>query len=1362
MSAPAIKHLDPVIGVDVHIIQPPGPVPPVPIPHPYVGIVFDPADYIPIIGSTISIHGMPRAIAGTAGKAVPSHIPIGGTFIKPPGNEDEDFMGSSTVQFDGDAATYGGLPALSCHDVGMIAPPRLNPKKKTKMKSLVLPTSVVTPIPAGPPVIIGGPPIISLMGMAMKFGMAGLGKALKRVAGSKLARKGMDAFKKARQKAFRNMKPGFLKCKVLRAEPVDVVTGEVVVDQQDYALPGRMPLEWNRHYGSRGTRRGVCGYGWETPADARLSFEADGTVVFHDGSGAPSYFPGLPTEGPVAEPVDGGVLSHAGDVYSVRLKAGLTYHFPIPPPGAAETLVAHVCDACDNRLTYLRDANGLSAIVDNAGRTIEVCSQAGLIREMRLRHAGEATTHPLIRYEYGEAGDLVAAVDALDHPYRFRYHNHRLIQHTSRTGLSFYYAFEAYTSGGRCVHTWGDGGLYDYRFAYFEDDKRTEITDSLGHRWAVEYDDRLLITTETDPLGGETVFQYDAAGRTTAVIDPDGNTTDYAYDERGNLTKLTRPDGKSIVTAFEGNDKPISIVDPNGGAWQQGWDARGLLVKQTTPLGAESAYAYDAHGQLLTHTGPRGAETALAYDDSGNVARIVDALGHVTRFDYDPLGNVTARIDALGHRTRYSFDSKGRLIEAVLPSGASILCGYDADDNLIRYQDENGAVTRLDYCGLGEIARRRQPDGHSVEYHYDTEEQLVAVTNQRGERYELRRDPLGRIVEEVDYWGQARRYAYRPSGHLERSVDPLGRVIDYEVDPLGRILKKILPHPDDPAARLAETFGYDANGNLVACENAAVRVERAFDAEGRMTEERLGDHSLVRNAYDKSGNRVARTTETTVGGATTTQTVTYRYDALDQAVGIEIPGHAPIALMRNAIGQLTEETLSEAVRRRLAYTPDGYLTAQQVASTAGPFFDQTYHYDAAGNLIEKRDSAFGVDRFTYDPMGRITEHLDPTAKLTRWLNDPAGDRLTTTVRAPPPGQAGDGTWSREGTYDGTDYRFDRAGNLVERAGADGRLTLAWDANNRLIRSTRHGVATEYGYDPLGRRVSKRTGEATTLFAWDGDALLGDAAVDGAGAAEAVRREWVYYPETFEPLALLRGGAPPADEALAPPTRPPDLYLYHNDPNGCPTRLLNPNGDVVWAADYSAWGNVERLHANRVDNPLRLQGQYWDSETHVYFNRNRYFCPITGLFLSSDPLGLSVGINLYRYGPNTYSWIDPLGLDCSFRMQPYRYSDVRVKGPHGDVLNNKGLKVTEGRLVISGENLEWKRFGDMGKATQKDLKEADRLLRNLTSDDAVMSQARGQVDLVIKDLERDLSHKNKKTRELAARQIEYFRKMRGMF
>ncbi|MFY0573455.1 PAAR domain-containing protein [Cystobacter fuscus] len=103
---PAAKHFDPLLGIDIHLIQPPGGVPPVPIPHPHIGMVFDPMDYVPILGATVLVGGVPRAQAGTSGIALPPHIPMGGVFIKPPANESEVFMGSSTVSVDGDAFSH--------------------------------------------------------------------------------------------------------------------------------------------------------------------------------------------------------------------------------------------------------------------------------------------------------------------------------------------------------------------------------------------------------------------------------------------------------------------------------------------------------------------------------------------------------------------------------------------------------------------------------------------------------------------------------------------------------------------------------------------------------------------------------------------------------------------------------------------------------------------------------------------------------------------------------------------------------------------------------------------------------------------------------------------------------------------------------------------------------------------------------------------------------------------------------------------------------------------------------------------------------------------------------------------------------
>jgi RHS repeat-associated protein len=105
-----------------------------------------------------------------------------------------------------------------------------------------------------------------------------------------------------------------------------------------------------------------------------------------------------------------------------------------------------------------------------------------------------------------------------------------------------------------------------------------------------------------------------------------------------------------------------------------------------------------------------------------------------------------------------------------------------------------------------------------------------------------------------------------------------------------------------------------------------------------------------------------------------------------------------------------------------------------------------------------------------------------------------------------------------------------------------------------------------------------------------------------------------------------------------------IYLYHNDPNGCPTRLLDVSGDVVWAAQYSGWGEVEKLLVDRVDNPIRLQGQYEDEETGMHYNRYRYYDSSIGIFVTQDPLRLMAGENIYSFALNT-QWIDPIGLSC---------------------------------------------------------------------------------------------------------------------
>ena len=107
-----------------------------------------------------------------------------------------------------------------------------------------------------------------------------------------------------------------------------------------------------------------------------------------------------------------------------------------------------------------------------------------------------------------------------------------------------------------------------------------------------------------------------------------------------------------------------------------------------------------------------------------------------------------------------------------------------------------------------------------------------------------------------------------------------------------------------------------------------------------------------------------------------------------------------------------------------------------------------------------------------------------------------------------------------------------------------------------------------------------------------------------------------------------------------------VYHYQLDHLGTPQELTSYIGQIVWSANYRAYGNVLKLGVADVINPLRFQGQYYDEESGLHYNRHRYYNPNTGRYLTPDPIKLAGGLNSYQYVPNPTGWVDPLGLSCA--------------------------------------------------------------------------------------------------------------------
>jgi len=71
--------------------------------------------------------------------------------------------------------------------------------------------------------------------------------------------------------------------------------------------------------------------------------------------------------------------------------------------------------------------------------------------------------------------------------------------------------------------------------------------------------------------------------------------------------------------------------------------------------------------------------------------------------------------------------------------------------------------------------------------------------------------------------------------------------------------------------------------------------------------------------------------------------------------------------------------------------------------------------------------------------------------------------------------------------------------------------------------------------------------------------------------------------------------------------------------------------------------VQQYRHERPVQNLRFQGQYFDEETGLHYNRFRYYDLEIGRFVSQDPIGLFGENNLYQYAPNPVEWVDPFGL-----------------------------------------------------------------------------------------------------------------------
>ena len=169
------------------------------------------------------------------------------------------------------------------------------------------------------------------------------------------------------------------------------------------------------------------------------------------------------------------------------------------------------------------------------------------------------------------------------------------------------------------------------------------------------------------------------------------------------------------------------------------------------------------------------------------------------------------------------------------------------------------------------------------------------------------------------------------------------------------------------------------------------------------------------------------------------------------------------------------------------------------------------------------------------------------------------------------------------------YTYDDNGNLLSQLDVNSTaiVTHGYDGFNQLVSSVTGEGTITYTYNAQGIRTSRTVGLLTTHYLLDGGNVIGE--VEGDETYTYVRG-----------INLIFGRA--------------RYYLYNA--HGDVVQLTNTNGQLTKNYNYDAFGN-ERAPKEDDLNPFRYCGEYFDTETGLYYLRARYYDPLIGRFTQED-------------------------------------------------------------------------------------------------------------------------------------------------
>ena len=1052
--------------------------------------------------------------------------------------------------------------------------------------------------------------------------------------------------------------------------------------------------------------RSPYGAGWEVSGVYSISEGLDGGLLLQvPGAGSVHYT--RDSEGNLVTPsVYYTTLTEEKDTegnitgYRLRSKTGTMRYFD------AEGRLQYTEDRNGNRTSYSyqayrrqgdsSDSHRLTTITDPVGRQTHFRYSNNYLSEI------EDPAGRISRFRHNARGDLVEIIYPDNSTENFSYDEHRMVSKSDERGNTTSYSYSAYgqlvnvtlpdATQRKIVNRSQIGMMADDESSRYEPARPTipakvsgNYTDARGNPVIRTLDINGFSTVKLDAEGRETIMQrdgksnitrqvrpngsavnmrYDALGnmirmeeqfngavttyqynqfsQVTRRTNPRGNTTRYEYDSRGNQTKTINPLGHTTTMEYNAQGLVTRTQSPNNLVTTYQYNQNGLMetMTQTPPQGSPggtrtTSYTYHPTGLMASMTTPEGVTYQYSYDERSRRTKTRDSAGQETIYSYDPYGNMvrTEMKNSDGNLATWTtneYDSRNRSISTIRPhkenENSTWRTLYDNESNVAATTDPAGNVDMMQYDGINRLTGSVHRLNGAASYEYDKLNQLVKVTAPTGIETSYEYDAIGRMIAEHSADRGTIRYKYDLANNIVQRITARGITETYSYDQLERRVS--IRYPNSHAGKNENvTYTYDD------CTFGVGMLCGVQDESGTTT-----------YSYDAFGN-ITRMEHTELGVSYTTSYVWDNEDRIKQTV---LPSGRVIDYSRDSVRRVsgivaTVNGASQDIVSDMNYRADNKM----LGCTYGNGLTDNRSYDLQGRLLIQGLNGTGgtIDQrsYSYDARNNIT-NIDVNGQSTSYSYD-ALDRLTSET---------------EGQDDDT-YSYDLNHNRLQKSEDATTDTYQYqEAANRLLQRNETGQSlpvpkadVRYEYNDAGRQW--RYYEADTLVAEyiynaNGQRTRKILYGEEGTVIQTIIYHWsmnMLMEETTALGELIRDYIPGASYMPVAQIDNKDSmetvsYLYAD--HLMTARLATgQNQNVVWNWENEAFGRATAQETAGTKINLRFPGQYYDQESGLHYNWNRYYDPQLGRYIISDQTGLRGGSNTYNYADsNSLRHIDPDG------------------------------------------------------------------------------------------------------------------------